>query len=49
MTVILIGIHFYAPNFIKIGNFLIDMRGVNDFKKAAVCNSGFLKFTVYVT
>ena len=46
MTVIFIRICFFAPNFMKIGHFLIEMWRGNDFKIAAVCHLGFSKFTV---
>jgi len=50
MTVIFIGICFWcAPNFIKPGQFLIELWRFNDFKMVDGRHLGFLKFAVYVT
>ena len=44
MSAIFIGIRFCIPNFIKIGQFYIEIWRFNDFKMAAVYHLVFSKF-----
>ena len=48
MTASFIGISFYAPNFIKIGDFLLRYGDLTIFKMAAVRHLGFSKLALFV-